>query len=169
MIRNHLTLIAILNIESPRTSFVTYPSGKGGFSILGYRAPSSYRYLYCPAGVTWSARRRVERRVRGENNGRTFYYQIDLWISSRVPTTEVYMAASTPSCFIRRRRLADIPRAAREANVFIASRAREITRRIDTGGARESGPSYRLATALRKLPSPYTFHGTPGERRRAIP
>lgn len=29
---------------------------------------------------------------------------------------------------------------------------REIMRRIDAGGARESGPSYCLVTALRKLP-----------------
>lgn len=62
----------------------------------------SSRYLYYPAGVTyraWSACRRV-RRISpwrsGENNGRTFYYQIDLWISNRVPTTEVYTAASGP-------------------------------------------------------------------------
>lgn len=33
----------------------------------------------------------VEQKI--ENNGRTFYYQIDLWISSRAPTTEVYTTA----------------------------------------------------------------------------
>jgi len=46
--------------------------------------------------------------------------------------------------------------------MFIAPR--EIMRRIDAGEAHESGPSYCLVTALRKLPISAAFYGTPGER-----
>lgn len=130
----------------------------------------SSRYLYCPAGVTyraWSACRRV-RRISpwrsGENNGRTFYYQIDLWISNRVPTTEVYTAASGPRHALSAVKNADVsqifraPRV-REANMFIVPRG-ELTREEHV-----KADSYCLDT-LGKLAVPAAvFYGQLPEQR----
>jgi hypothetical protein len=89
---------------------LSIPREGGSSNLRPTTTDSAYR---CTGTFIARQELRIERgpRVRrvewispwsGENNGRTFYYQIDLWISSRVPTTEVYMAASAPSCFIRR-------------------------------------------------------------------
>lgn len=81
------------NLQSTADSVIQVPLLPGGSWV------SSSGRVSAPKRISpWS----------GENNGRTFYYQIDLWISSRVPTTEVYTAASSASralSAVNRRRL----------------------------------------------------------------
>lgn len=89
------------NLQSTTDSVIQVPLLPGGSYVSSSGRVSALKRI-----SPWS----------GENNGRTFYYQIDLWISSRVPTTEVYTAASPSSralSAVNRRRLSPIGSAGR--------------------------------------------------------
>lgn len=123
--------------------------------------------------IEWSACRRIERISlwSGENNRRTFYYQIDLWISSRdtyyrglYGREHAVMLYPPLSVDVSR-----ISRALRERRICLSLRARSwsgLTReeRVKAGLHILFGYSFTETPYIRCM-----FYGTPGEHTYVIP